>query len=326
MIFRSACVVCLLVTGAAVAQSVPKLSFEVASVRQSPPMDMQKLVAAAKAGGRMPTGPHIGRAQAEYRYMSLTALIATAYKVNAEQINGPDWLPTVQWNIAAKMPEGSSINDAPAMLQTLLEERFKLSLHSETKDRPVLALLVGKGELKLQETEASKPLDQDALFKPGEVEVDEADGPTRMYTDKQTGEMYIDRGVNGQYRIRMDQASMVMHMEAAHMTMAGFANLLSQFARIGNSGARSVVDMTGLKGSYNLKVEFSVAELMDMVRAQVEAAGSGEGAPTVPAAPEPAGGRSLPGAVAALGLKLEPRKALVEQLVIDHVEKTPIEN
>jgi uncharacterized protein (TIGR03435 family) len=48
--------------------------------------------------------------------------------------------------------------------------------------------------------------------------------------------------------------------------------------------------------------------------------------------PAPAGVASDPGssslitAVQALGLRLESRKAMVEQLVVDHAEKVPTEN
>jgi len=325
MSFRSVFIAFLFVTGACLAQSAPKPSFEVASVKQAEPMDAQKLIAAAQAGGRMPVGPHVTPGRAEYRFMSLTALIAYAYKINAAQISGPEWLPSVQWDIVAKMPEGASAEDAPAMLQTLLEERFKLSVHRQSKDQPVLALVLGKGPLKLQETEAAKPFDADAPFKPGEVEVDEADGPTRMYTDKKTGETVADRGANGMFRITADQASMTEHIDASGMTMAGFADILSQFARLGNSGGRGVVDMTGLKGSYNLKFDINLSELVTALRARAAAESGGEGAGAVPAASDP-GGVSIFDTVAALGLKLEPRKAPVEQLVVDHVEKTPIEN
>jgi uncharacterized protein (TIGR03435 family) len=58
--------------------------------------------------------------------------------------------------------------------------------------------------------------------------------------------------------------------------------------------------------------------------------GAGRAAPTgnspAAAASEPGGSSSLFAAVQALGLKLEQRKAMVEQFVIDHVEKTPTEN
>jgi uncharacterized protein (TIGR03435 family) len=52
----------------------------------------------------------------------------------------------------------------------------------------------------------------------------------------------------------------------------------------------------------------------------------GGNAPGANAAAEPSGGATLFSAVAALGLKLEQRKAPVEQIVIDHIEKTPTEN
>jgi len=118
-----------------------------------------------------------------------------------------------------------------------------------------------------------------------------------------------------------------MHIEATSVTVAGFADVLSQLAQIGNSGGRSVVDKTGLKGSYNLKFDLSVAELIAMIRTQAEAAGlNAESARPPSVASEPDGAVSLVDAVAALGLKLEPRKAPVELLIIDHVEKMPIEN
>src|SRR5690349_17705056 len=91
---------------AGLAQTPPKLSFEVASIKQSPQLDVQAIVAAAQAGGRMPTGPHVDRGRAEYRYMSLTSLISVAYQIDATQITGPDWLLRERWDIVAKMPEG----------------------------------------------------------------------------------------------------------------------------------------------------------------------------------------------------------------------------
>ena len=48
------------------------------------------------------------------------------------------------FDIVATMPEGSKRDDAPAMLQSLLVERFKLVAHLETQEHPVLALVVGQ--------------------------------------------------------------------------------------------------------------------------------------------------------------------------------------
>jgi uncharacterized protein (TIGR03435 family) len=74
-----------------------------------------------------------------------------------------------------------------------------------------------------------------------------------------------------------------------------------------------------------------MADLISMARAQGVAvpnlpAEASAGATPADAASDPGGSSSLVQAVQSLGLKLESRKAMVEQLVIDHVEKTPTEN
>jgi len=43
------------------------------------------------------------------------------------------------------------------MLRTLLEDRFKLVVHRETKDQSVLAMVVGKGGPKLTESSGATP-------------------------------------------------------------------------------------------------------------------------------------------------------------------------
>ena len=49
-------------------------------------------------------------------------------------------MTTTHFDIVAKMPEGSKKEDAPKMLQTLLEDRFKLTTHRASAEHPVLAL------------------------------------------------------------------------------------------------------------------------------------------------------------------------------------------
>jgi uncharacterized protein (TIGR03435 family) len=89
--------------------------------------------------------------------------------------------------------------------------------------------------------------------------------------------------------------------------------------------------MTGLTGNYQVEIGFSMADLMNMARAQGVAvpnlpAEASAAATPADAASDPGGSSSLFQAVESMGLKLESRKAIVEQLVIDHVEKTPTEN
>ena len=58
-----------------------KLEFDVASVRPSAPLDIQKLAADMQAGKMPRMGPHVDGLRAEYTYLTLKDLITVAYKV-----------------------------------------------------------------------------------------------------------------------------------------------------------------------------------------------------------------------------------------------------
>jgi uncharacterized protein (TIGR03435 family) len=91
------------------------------------------------------------------------------------------------------------------------------------------------------------------------------------------------------------------------------AMLLSRFLR------QPVLDMTGLTGMWELKLEWTP----DNVPPRPAVAGAADPAPAL----EVAAGPSIFEAVEAqLGLKLEPRKGPLHVIVVDSAEKTPIEN
>jgi uncharacterized protein (TIGR03435 family) len=331
----------LLASGAVLAQTTPnqqsapaqpaRLAFEVASIKPSAPLDMAKL-AQSVAQGQMPRlGPHVDAARAEYRYMSLRDLMVLAYKVQPNQISGPDWIATQRFDIVAKLPAGTTKDQTNEMLQSLLEERFKLTFHRETKDHPVFALVVAKDGPKLKESppDPTEPPDANAPLKAGETQMDTDEGPIRI-SRSSDGSTTLNMGARGTVTTRMDMSTQTMHMEASKVTMAGFAAMLTQLSQMGGAGGRPIVDMTGLKGNYQVALDFSLADLMAMARsAMPELAGAGAAAsawqPDATAS-EPGGASSIFAAVKALGLRLEQRKAPIEQLVIDHVERTPIEN
>ena len=83
--------------------------------------------------------------------MPLKNLIQSAYRVKSYQVSGPAWLDSERFEIIAKLPEGASQEQVPEMLQKLLQERFGLKLHRETKELPIYALVVGKNGPKLEE-------------------------------------------------------------------------------------------------------------------------------------------------------------------------------
>lgn len=309
-----------------------KLEFDVASVRPSAPLDMQKMAADIQAGKMPNFGAHVNGLRAEYNYMTMKTLIATAYKVKEYQVTGPAWLATDHFDVVAKMPEGATKDDAPAMLQSLLADRFKLVTHRETQEHPILALVVGKGGPKMKESPGDAPaIDPDTPLKSGEIQMDTPDGPARMTIDMKNGGATINMGTKGIIKYSMDTQSMMMHMSSTKTTMAALADTLTQMmTQMGGGTGREVLDMTGLKGNYEVTLEFSLADMMAAARAQgmdVPSGGGGAAPGGAAVASDPGGGGSTVAAsVDKLGLKLEPRKAPVEQIVVGSMEKTPTEN
>ena len=137
----------------------------------------------------------------------------------------------------------------------------------------------------------------------------------------------IAGGPFGQMKMSMGEAGM-MRMEFAKLSMPGLAEILARFAD------RPVVDMTGLKGNYQVALELSMEEMKQVARAQASSmgialpgpGGVGEGSRSPADAASTPTGTSVLGAVQQLGLRLEPRKSPVEMVVIDHIEKAPTEN
>lgn len=331
-IFRRAAVCFVLTAAAAFGQTKP--SFEVATIKPSAPIDPVKLAATLQAGGKMPIGATIDSQSAEYLYLDLKSLITYAYGVKPYQISGPDWMQTTRFDIVAKMPEGSKKEDASKMLQTLLEERFKLTTHRASAEHPVLAIVAGRGGPKLKASaEKPVPIDESAPLKPGELKMDGSEGPVRVKIDATTGSSVIDMGLQGKMSYSLNPATRTFHIEFSMVTMTGFADMITQlFAQVGGTGGRQVVDMTGIKGNYDASVDIALTELLAMARnagLDIPAGATGgagaQGGPAVAADPG-GGGSSLTDALSSMGLKLESRKATVDQLVVDHIERTPTEN
>lgn len=316
-------------SGSLAAQTAsPKLAFEVATIRPSPPFDPAKIRAEIQAG-RMPRiGPHVTASRAEYIGMSLKDLIALGWKLRGYQVTGPDWLESERFDIEATMPEGATRDDAPAMLRALLEERFKLTAHESDEEHKVLALLVGKNGSKLKKsTTVPQPVDENAELKPNQMTMDGPDGPVRMSRNSD-GSTTFDLGKRGTVAVKLDAINQAMRIESSMVTMGGFTDTLSVI--LARMGGQQVVDQTGLKGDYELAVEISLADLMSMAQSQgfgpPPPPPGGAGANAIPAASDPSGGSSVFESVKQLGLELNERNAKVKRLVIDHVEKMPTEN
>ena len=82
---------------------------------------------------------HIGDRLVDLQATSLLSIVRLAYKVPENQItNAPDWMNSALFDIQGKVPRGSSTDHVPAMLQSLLADRFRLAVHHQNEIRPVL--------------------------------------------------------------------------------------------------------------------------------------------------------------------------------------------
>jgi len=305
----------LMVAAGFASAQTPAPQFEVASIRPA------GSIVAQAASGQFHVGMKIDAARVDIGSMSLLDLIRAAYRVQPYQVAGPDWMKTERFDILAKMPEGASKDQVPEMLQALLAERFKLTIHRDNKEQPVYVLMVAKGGPKLKESPAeadpapaAEGDDKSAIIGTGQGNISVArEGRGAVVRGGPMGTTRVSMGPNG-----------VMHLEADKMTMPGFVEMLSRFVD------RPVVDMTELKGTYQIGIDVTMDDLRNVARAAgmtmpLGRAGAEPGRTPTDEASEPPG-TSIYATVQQLGLKLEARKSPVEMIVVDHIEKTPTDN
>jgi uncharacterized protein (TIGR03435 family) len=328
-IFLFTSVAITLAAGPVTAQSpAAPAAFEVATIKPAAPLDPAAMAAAMREGRRPRLGALVEGERADYRYMSLRDLVAYAYRVQAYQVDGPDWMAQQRFDIVATLPAGSTKEDAPAMLKQLLAERFKLTVHQATQERSVLGLVVGKSGPKMKQAPPTEPIDENTPLQPGEMKMDSIDGPMRVKINSD-GSQTMNMGANGVMTQKMDGANQSMKFEASSISMEGFAKMMNRLMSAGGTSSKQVVDMTGLKGNYSLSFELSLAELMAIAQnsgLNIPRQGPAPDPAAVASASDPVGGSSIYESVQALGLKLESRTAPVLKLVVDHAEKTPTEN
>ena len=198
------------------------LAFEVVSIRLSPP---------AKAM------PQFGPTADGYHAIGLPVLVSilqaelptgageSAYFTNDRILNAPDWVRSERYDIEAKVPEadlaewhkpGAQPAMMHAMLRAMLVERFKLTLHRETKESPVYTLVLAKGGPKMKDSNPDTPHPSGIAMPGGTVMVP-------------------------------DQNGQLLNFYGA--SMSSLALVLSNFA------GRPVVDQTGLKGKYDFSLD-----------------------------------------------------------------------
>jgi uncharacterized protein (TIGR03435 family) len=271
--------------------SQQRAAFEVASIKPGDPANY-RFVIGVQPGGRLVVNG-----------ATLQALIAYAYAVrNFQIIGGPNWMTTDRWDIEARAEEGTvaPLTGPPdpnrpspvgIRLQSLLEDRFHLKLHSDTRELPVFELSQAKGGSKLKLSDDQTPL------KPPEP--GSGPRPPQAGAPMPRGSMSMMLGGG--------------ELEARAMPVTTLASSLAQIV------GRTVIDKTELQGLYDFKLKWT-PEVGQTI---------GPPGPPPPGVVPPAVDPSGPSLVTALqdqlGLKLDSTKGPVQVLVIDAVQK-PTEN
>jgi uncharacterized protein (TIGR03435 family) len=183
--------------------------------------------------------------------VSMKLLIQTAYGIRQDLISGgPGWLESAGYDFDAKVagPDVDALKKLTpeqrrSMLQPALADRFKLKVHTETKQLPVYEIVLAKGGSKLKEATA------------GDTYANGIKGPDGV-------------GRGGMMRFGPGQ------LTAQAVPMTSLTNMLSQQLH------RTVLDKTGLTGKYDLELNWTPDQGADpMFKGPEGSSQRGEAAP-----------------------------------------------
>jgi len=122
----------------------PALEFEAASI---------KLASPDATDFGVDTDPGLLRVEAQ----TLRDMVRIAYGVNDSQVSGgPKWAESDRFDIVGRASGPAGDAQLFSMLQNLLADRFKLTMHRETKTAQGYALVVAKGGVKMQKTDSKE--------------------------------------------------------------------------------------------------------------------------------------------------------------------------
>ena len=275
--------------------AVPASRFEVASIKPSNPNP-----ASVQASLPMIL-PALGRLQAQN--MTLRLLIVAAYQKQSFQvIGGPDWLTTTKFDVNARAADAkASTIGLLEMLQRLLADRFKLRVHSETREVPIYALMLARSDGRLG-----------PQLKPST-----ADCPGYKEQQQKMLEAIAKGGIGGLTAMMPKPGeSRACGISPAAPTSAGIGIKLNGMPivmlteMLTQLVGRPVVDKTGLNGLYDYEITIDVPTLMRMY------AELGVNLPSA-AASLPEGPSLMTTLQENLGLKLDAQRGPGQVLVVD---------
>ena len=234
---------------------------------------------------------------------TLKVFMETAYQTEKLRIaNGPDWINAALYQIEAKAAGEAEKEQMCLMLQKLLEERFNLRIHRETREMNVYSLIEAKGGNKLQQAKDEKGNPIVTLPSSDAMREHWANGERKDIPERSRP------GVN----LVLSNGSEVEFV-ANTVSMGALADKLLGAVH------RKVIDKTGLTGLYDISIRYA---LDDYSKSFVVLPQDPSGKTDPALTKEPSSGSIFAVLQAQLGLKLEPDKVQAEYIVIDSVEKS----
>ena len=269
-------------------QTSKRLEFEVASVRAATPNQGN--------GAQTPAAARLDPSQIRLNYLTMQDFIVRAYGVKAYQVIGPDWLKAERFDISATLPEGATVAQVPAMLQSLLEDRFGLKVHRSQKEFAVYMLTRNKRPFTLTKVEPRSP-----------------DSNVTGVVPRPGNGVALGLARGGLFTLYDNK------MDGKGMTMEMLANTLTPFIGL------PTVDGTDIEGFYDFHFDLVPEDYSSMMMRAAAARGVSY-PPQLLAQMESMPNTSFLSSLDKVGLKLERSKAPLEVINIDEVKKTPSEN
>jgi uncharacterized protein (TIGR03435 family) len=250
-------------------QPAPRLEFDAASVK---PSTSVRLMGTMLRDGKLTTTG-----------ITLKTLMAVAYNVRENEISGgPNWVGSARYDINAKAAGPANTTDLKRMVRALIEDRFQLRTHRETREMPVYALVTDKRDPTLK---ASNDVNCN----------DPASGYTPPPQLPAPGQPFKPVSIRcGNFYVLNDR------LQGRKVTLQQFASTLSSM----NIVERRVVDETGIAGTFDIDLHWNPSETAP---SPTDASSADANLPPI-----------FEAFREQLGLKLQAQTAAVEVLVIDN--------
>lgn len=179
-----------------------QVTFEVASIRPAAPVEFGRISVRRSVDKAKDT-----KGRLDYQGISLMDLIADAYRVQHRQISGPEWLTSQRFDILAVISAAQTNEQIPEMLGALLQERFKLKTHDETKEMQVYRLLVTQGGPGVKKVEKESGISGRSTKTTEQMNARTTFAGLAEYLSERLDRPVIDQtGLTGPYNIQLEWA------------------------------------------------------------------------------------------------------------------------